>query len=211
MRIYAHRHIKELPMAELTRCGWAGTDPLYIAYHDNEWGNPLRDDNKLYEFLVLEGAQAGLSWITILRRREGYRDAFDQFDPEKVAQYDETKIQALLQDTRIIRNRLKIRSAIQNAQAFLKIQEAYGSFDRYIWEFVGGTPKVNCFATLADVPPETPESRQMSKDLKKRGFSFVGSTICYAFMQACGLVNDHTLNCFKTGCDHSSNSRSTIR
>ncbi len=182
------------------RCEWAGSDPLYIAYHDEEWGVPVHDDRDLFEFLILEGAQAGLSWITILKRREGYRAAFDNFDVEKVAAYDEDKIAALLQDERIIRNKLKVRAAVKNAQAYILVQQQFGSFDNYIWGFVCGQPKVNCFKTLDDVPAYTPESEAMSKDLKKRGFTFVGPTICYAFMQACGMVNDHTADCFKYPC-----------
>lgn len=181
----------------IARCGWATNDPIYIRYHDEEWGTPVHDDHKFYEMLCLEGAQAGLSWITILRRREGYRVAFDHFDVKLVATYDEAKITALLNDPRIIRNGLKVRAFVKNAQAFLKVQEEFGSFDRYIWQFVGGKPKINHFATLKDILPETDESRAMSKDLKKRGFTFVGATICYAFMQACGLVNDHVVDCFR--------------
>ena len=180
-----------------TRCQWSGDDPLYVAYHDEEWGVPLHDDQQLFEFLILEGAQAGLSWITILRKRENYRAAFDHFDPAKVARYDEAKIAELLENPGIVRNRAKVRAAVQNAQAFLQIQEAFGSFDSYIWQFVDGQPKINRWQTLSDVPAETAESRAMSKDLKKRGFTFVGPTICYAFMQACGLVNDHTVDCFR--------------
>lgn len=184
----------------VTRCEWAGTDPLYVAYHDEHWGVPVHDDRLLFEMLTLEGAQAGLSWITILRRREGYRAAFDNFDPQAVARYDDAKAAALLADARIIRNRAKIHSTITNAQAFLAVQAEFGSFDAYIWQFVGGQPKINCFQTLADIPAETPESRALSKDLLKRGFRFVGPTICYALMQACGLVNDHAAACFKYPC-----------
>lgn len=180
-----------------TRCGWVTHDPLYIAYHDEEWGVPTYDDRTLFEMLVLDGAQAGLSWLTILKRRDGYRAAFDQFDIATVAAYDEAKLTALLQDTRIIRNRQKIRSAVQNARATLHVQEEFGSFSTYLWQFVGGTPRLNYPATLADIATETDESRAMSKDLKRRGFSFVGPTICYAFMQACGMVNDHTTDCFR--------------
>lgn len=182
------------------RCEWAGTDPDYIAYHDHEWGEPVHDDRKLFEMLILEGAQAGLSWITILKRRDGYRAAFDNFDPQIVAGYDEDKIAALLQDERIIRNKLKVRGAVKNAAAYLRVQAEFGSFDAYIWRFVDGQPKVNCFDTIHDLPAYTPESEAMSKDLKKRGFTFVGPTICYAFMQACGMVNDHTKGCFKYPC-----------
>jgi DNA-3-methyladenine glycosylase I len=180
-----------------TRCAWAGTDPLYVAYHDEQWGVPVHDDRLWFEMLTLEGAQAGLSWITVLRRREGYRAAFDGFDPQRVARYDEAKIAALLADARIIRNQAKIRSAVSNAQAFLALQAEHGSFDAYIWRFVGGQPKINRFQTLADVPAATPESLALSKDLQARGFRFVGPTICYALMQSCGLVNDHTTDCFR--------------
>jgi DNA-3-methyladenine glycosylase I len=180
-----------------TRCAWAGTDPLYVAYHDEQWGVPVHDDRLWFEMLTLEGAQAGLSWITVLRRREGYRAAFDGFDPQRVARYNEAKIAALLADARIIRNQAKIRSAVSNAQAFLGVQREYGSFDAYVWRFVGGQPKINRFQTLADVPAATPESLALSKDLQARGFRFVGPTICYALMQSCGLVNDHTTDCFR--------------
>lgn len=179
------------------RCAWAGQDPLYVAYHDQEWGVPLHDDRALFEFLVLEGAQAGLSWITILRKRENYRRAFDHFDPEQVARYEEAKVAALLQDPGIVRNRLKVQSAVLNARAFLAVCEEFGSFDRYIWQFVEGRPLVNRFASLAELPAKTPRSDAMSKDLQKRGFKFVGSTICYAYMQATGMVNDHTVDCFR--------------
>src|SRR6266540_4385144 len=180
-----------------TRCQWATTDPLYQAYHDTEWGVPLHDDRALFEFLILEGAQAGLSWITILRKRDEYRVAFDHFDPAKVAEYDERKRAELLANPGIVRNRLKIDAAIRNAGAFLALQEAFGSFDAYIWRFVDGRPKVNARKSLAEVPAETAESKAMSKDLIKRGFTFVGPTICYAFMQAIGMVNDHTTDCFR--------------
>lgn len=183
----------------MNRCAWVTDDPLYIAYHDEEWGVPVHDDRHLFEMLTLEGAQAGLSWITVLRRREGYRAAFDNFDVEKVAAYDEAKIQSLLNDPGIIRNKLKVRGTVQNAQAFLRVQAEFGSFDAYLWRFVGGAPIQNAWATLSDVPAETDESRALSKDLKKRGFTFVGPTICYAFMQACGMVNDHTTDCFRYG------------
>ena len=178
------------------RCEWAGTDPLYIAYHDQEWGVPVHDDRLLFEFLILEGAQAGLSWSTILNKRENYRRAFDNFDPHKVAAYDEEKVARLLADPGIVRNRLKVRSAIRNAQAFLRLQQEFGSFDAYVWQFVGGQPRQNRWQSLAEVPAETDESRSLSKDLKKRGFNFVGPTIMYAFMQAVGMVNDHVLHCF---------------
>lgn len=180
-----------------SRCSWPGTDPLYVAYHDEEWGVPVHDDRKLFEFLLLDAAQAGLSWITILRKRENYRKAFDRFDYHKIAKYDEKKIKQLLENEGIIRNRLKVNSAVKNAQAFLKVQKEFGSFDRYIWQFTDGKTLTNRRQTLKDVPPKTPESDAMSRDLKLRGFSFVGSTICYAFMQAAGLVNDHMVNCFR--------------
>jgi DNA-3-methyladenine glycosylase I len=179
------------------RCGWAGSHPLYIRYHDEEWGVPLHDDRRLFEFLVLEGAQAGLSWITILRKRENYRKAFDGFDPRRVAEYDAGKIDTLLSDPGIVRNRLKIASAIRNARAFLDVQSEFGRFDAYLWRFVGGRPKTNRRRSLAEVPAETRESRALSQDLARRGFSFVGPTICYAFMQAVGLVNDHVVDCFR--------------
>ncbi len=184
----------------LTRCEWCGDDPLYVAYHDEEWGVPVHDERKLFEMLILEGAQAGLSWITILRKRENYRRAFDNFEPDKVAAYDEAKVAALLDDPGIVRNRLKIRAAIANAQAFLKVQDEFGSFDAYIWRFVGGQPIQNAWQSLADIPAQTPESEAMSKGLKKRGFKFIGPTICYAFMQATGMVNDHVVDCFRYGC-----------
>ncbi|MEX2272357.1 MAG: DNA-3-methyladenine glycosylase I [Vicinamibacterales bacterium] len=177
------------------RCRWCGTDPLYIRYHDEEWGVPLHDDRRLFEMLILEGAQAGLSWITILRKRPAYRKAFDNFDPKKVARYDVRKKRALLADAGIVRNRLKIDAAITNARAFLAVQKEFGSFDGYIWQFVGGAPKITRRRTMKDVPATSPESDAMSKDLKKRGFRFVGSTICYAFMQATGMVDDHVVGC----------------
>jgi len=180
------------------RCGWATSDPLYIAYHDDEWGVPEHDDRKLFEMLILEGAQAGLSWITILKRRDGYRRAFDNFDPATVAAYDDVKVEQLLQDTGIIRNRAKIRSTITNARQFLAIQAEAGSFDRYLWAFVEGQPVVNAWAGLGTVPASTPLSDQISKDLKRRGFSFVGSTIIYAYLQATGVVNDHVRTCFRS-------------
>ena len=184
----------------IARCEWAGSDPLYVAYHDEEWGVPVHDDRRWFEMLTLEGAQAGLSWITVLRRRLDYRAAFDGFNPQIVARYNDAKVAELLADARIIRNRAKVRSAIANARAFLAVQAEFGSFDAYIWRFVDGQPKINCFRTLADVPTETPESRALSRDLRQRGFGFVGPTICYALMQACGLVNDHTAACFKHPC-----------
>jgi DNA-3-methyladenine glycosylase I len=180
----------------IIRCSWASNE-LSIHYHDEEWGVPTHDDRKLFEFLILEGAQAGLSWNTILKKRENYRAAFDSFDPVKVASYDRRKVQALLRDPGIVRNRLKIASTIKNAQAFLKLQEEFGSFDRYIWQFVGGKPKQDSLRFPRQIPASTPESDAMSKDLKKRGFTFVGSTICYAFMQAMGMVNDHMTDCFR--------------
>jgi DNA-3-methyladenine glycosylase I len=178
------------------RCAWPSS-AISLAYHDREWGVPLKDDRKLFEFLVLDAAQAGLSWEIILRKREGFRAAFDNFDPEKIARYDSRKIQALLADAGIIRNRLKIESAISNARAFLQVQEDCGSFACYIWQFVGGAPKVNAVRSLKEIPVTSPESDAMSKALKKRGFRFVGSTICYAFMQAAGMVNDHLVDCFR--------------
>jgi DNA-3-methyladenine glycosylase I len=178
------------------RC-FGGNDPLYISYHDTEWGVPNHDDRHLFEMLILEGAQAGLSWSTVLNKRENYRKAFDNFDAEKVARYNAKKVRALLGNAGIIRNRLKIDSAIQNAKAFLKVREEFESFDAYIWQFVGGKPKQNRWRTFKEIPARTAESDAMSKDLKKRGFNFVGSTICYAFMQAVGMVNDHPLTCFR--------------
>ena len=177
------------------RCPWAGTDPLYVRYHDEEWGVPSHDDRHLFEMLILEGAQAGLSWITILRKRAAYRKAFDRFDPRRVAKYDAKKLRALLADEGIVRNRLKIHGAVQNARAFLDVQKEFGSFDAYVWGFVRGAPKINRPRMMKDVPPRTAESDALSKDLKKRGFTFVGSTICYAFMQATGMVNDHLAGC----------------
>jgi DNA-3-methyladenine glycosylase I len=178
------------------RCAWPSS-PISIAYHDREWGVPLKDDRKLFEFLVLDAAQAGLSWEIVLRKREGFRAAFDNFDPEKIARYDHKKIKELLGDERIIRNRLKIESAISNASAFLAVQKECGSFARYIWQFVEGQPKINARRSLKDIPATSAESDAMSKALKKRGFRFVGSTICYAFMQAAGMVNDHAVDCFR--------------
>ena len=178
------------------RCGWVGGKPHFIAYHDQEWGVPIHDDQKHFEMLLLEGAQAGLSWETILLRRNGYRQAFADFDPKKVARFAAKKKAVLLENPGIIRNRLKIDSAVTNAQAFLAVQEEVGSFERYVWQFVGGKPKVNRWTRMSQVPATTPESDALSKDLKKRGFRFVGSTIVYAYMQAAGLVNDHTIDCF---------------
>ena len=180
-----------------TRCAWAGNDALYQRYHDNEWGVPLHDDQRLFEFLVLEGAQAGLSWITILRKRESYRVAFDDFDAARIAAYDSGKIESLLQDPGIVRNRLKVQAAIVNAQRFLDAQDEFGSFDRFIWQFVDGETIQNSRRGMGDIPSSTPRSDAMSKELKRRGFKFVGSTICYAFMQATGMVNDHTTDCFR--------------
>ena len=180
-----------------SRCSWAGTDPLYLRYHDTEWGVPLHDDRKLFEFLILDGAQAGLSWLTILKKRQNYRKAFDNFDPRKVVGYNAHKVKDLLSNAGIIRNKLKIEAAIQNAASFLAIQKEFGSFDKYIWRFVGGSTLKNRWKTIEEIPARTEESTAMSADLKKRGFKFVGPTICYAFMQAAGLVNDHTVHCFR--------------
>ena len=179
-----------------TRCGWVGAKPHVITYHDREWGVPIHDDRKHFEMLLLEGAQAGLTWETILLRRDGYRRAFAEFDPKKVARCTAKRKAVLLKNPGIIRNRLKIDSAVTNAQAFLAVQEEFGSFDRYVWQFVGGNPKVNCWAKMAQVPATSAVSDALSKDLKKRGFRFVGSTIIYAYMQAAGLVNDHMIDCF---------------
>ena len=180
-----------------SRCGWSTNDPLYIEYHDTEWGVPLHDDRRLFEFLVLDGAQAGLSWLTILKKRQNYRIAFDNFDPQKVARYDDRKISELMANEGIVRNKLKIEASVQNARAFLGIQKEFGSFDRYIWQFVGGATLKNKWKTLEEIPSQTPESAAMSADLKRRGFKFVGPTICYAVMQAAGLVNDHVVDCFR--------------
>ena len=180
-----------------TRCSWAEKDPLYVRYHDEEWGAPVWDDRKLFEFLILEGAQAGLSWLTILKRREGYREAFEGFNPELVARFSRQKEEALMQNEGIIRNRLKIKAAVQNARAFLQLQEKFGSFSRYQWQFVGNAPLQNRWKRLDQVPASTAISDQFSKELKKLGFSFVGSTILYAHMQAVGMVNDHLLSCFR--------------
>jgi DNA-3-methyladenine glycosylase I len=187
----------EAPLANKKRCAWSGTDPLYIAYHDEEWGVPVHDDRMLFEFLVLEGAQAGLSWSTILRKRDAYRRAFDRFDPRKVARYEKRKVAALLTDAGIVRNRAKIASAIKNAKAFLDVQAEFGSFDAYQWRFVNGRPIQNRWRAEADIPPRSAQSDAMSDDLKSRGFTFVGSTIIYAHMQAVGMVNDHLVNCFR--------------
>ena len=182
-----------------TRCAWCTSDPEYIRYHDEEWGKPVHDDRHLFEMLILEGAQAGLSWLTILKRRVTYRAAFDNFDAQKIASYDDAKVAQLLADPGIIRNRLKVAAAIQNAKAFLEVQAEFGSFDRFIWQFVGGKPQINRPATLKEIQPRTEISDAMSTELKKRAFKFVGTTICYAFMQAVGMVDDHTQECFKSG------------
>ena len=187
----------QAPLAHKTRCTWSGTDPLFIAYHDDEWGVPIHDDRVLFEFLVLEGAQAGLSWSTILRKRDAYRRAFDRFDPRKVARYEKRKVASLLSDAGIVRNRAKIASAIRNAKAFLDVQAEFGSFDAYQWRFVHGRPIQNRWSAQCDIPPRTAQSDAMSDDLKRRGFSFVGSTIIYAHMQAVGMVNDHVVDCFR--------------
>ena len=183
-------------MCEKNRCAWAGELPIYIDYHDNEWGRPLHDDNRLFEMLILEGMQAGLSWITVLKKRAAFREAFDGFDPVRVACYDAAKIQELLANEGIIRNRLKVNAAVTNARAFLEVQEKYGSFDQFIWAYVDHTPIKNHWAKMEDIPATTPLSNQISRDLKKLGFKFVGSTIVYAFMQATGMVNDHVTDCF---------------
>jgi DNA-3-methyladenine glycosylase I len=180
----------------LTRCQWAPREPL-IGYHDHEWGMPLHDDRRLFEFLILEGAQAGLSWETILKKRDNYRAAFDNFDPATVAAYDDAKVAALLSDAGIIRNRLKINAAITNARAYRQVQAECGTFDAYVWGFAGGRPRHNAWPSLRDIPAKSPEAEALSKDLLKRGFKFVGPTICYAFMQATGMVNDHTVDCFR--------------
>ena len=181
----------------VTRCGWCGTDPLYVRYHDEEWGVPVHDDRKLFEFLILEGAQAGLSWLTILRKREAYRRAFAGFDPERVARFDARKVGQLLRDPGIVRNRLKVESAVRNARAFLRVQKEFGSFAAYQWRFVGGRPRQNRPQEIRHIPARTDESDALSRDLKGRGFGFVGSTIIYAHMQAVGMVNDHVVGCFR--------------
>jgi len=181
----------------INRCAWAGSDPLYVAYHDLEWGVPVHDDRLMFEFLILEGAQAGLSWATILKKRENYRLAYDNFDPLLVAQYNEAKVAELLANPGIVRNRLKVAASVLNARLFLAIQDEFGSFDAYIWRFVDGAPKRNAWKTMGEIPAKTPESDILSKDLIRRGFKFVGSTICYAHMQAVGMVNDHTTDCFR--------------
>ena len=179
------------------RCGWVTDDPLYLAYHDEEWGVPVHDDRKLFEMLILEGAQAGLSWITILRRRKSYRRAFDRFDPKKIAAYGPERVAQILADPGVIRNRAKVEATVTNAQAFLEVREQSGSFDRFLWDLVGGEPRQNRWRSLQEVPAETPASKAMSKELRRRGFRFVGPTICYAFMQAVGMVNDHLTGCFR--------------
>jgi DNA-3-methyladenine glycosylase I len=183
--------------ANRTRCEWCGDDPLYVDYHDKEWGVPLVDDRRLFEMLILEGAQAGLSWITILRKRDGYRSAFDGFDAEKIARYTGRRVESLLKNPGIVRNRLKVAATVSNARAFLDILESEPSFSDYIWQFVDGRPVVNRWKTVSEVPASTAQSDAMSRDLKKRGFRFVGTTICYAFMQATGMVNDHVTSCFR--------------
>lgn len=180
-----------------TRCPWAGSDPLYRRYHDTEWGVPVHNDRKLFEMLILEGAQAGLSWITILKKRTNYQKAFNGFNPTTIAQFTPHKVRELLKNDGIVRNRSKIEATIQNARSFLLVQEEFGSFDSYLWQFAGGSPKHNTWKSLKEIPAKTPDSDAMSKDLKARGFAFVGSTICYAFMQAVGMVNDHTIDCFR--------------
>jgi DNA-3-methyladenine glycosylase I len=181
----------------MKRCDWLTEDAIYIAYHDTEWGVPVHDDTKLFEMLILEGAQAGLSWLTVLKRRKSYRKAYDGFDPAKIAKWDKAKIEALLKNPGIIRNRLKVKAAVINAQAYLDVIGEFGSFDAFIWSFVGSSPIRNSWSNIKEIPATTPESDTMSKELKKRGFKFTGSTICYAFMQAVGMVNDHTTDCFR--------------
>jgi DNA-3-methyladenine glycosylase I len=188
--------LQQTDATALTRCGWART-PLGIAYHDNEWGVPVHDDRIFFEFLTLEGAQAGLSWETILRKRDGYRDAFAAFDPQRIARFTPARVERLRSNAEIVRNRLKIESTVRNAKAFLAIQREFGSFDAYVWRFVGGAPRINTPRTLSNVPARTSESDALSRDLLTRGFKFVGSTICYAFMQATGMVDDHTIDCFR--------------
>jgi len=180
-----------------TRCSWAGSDPIYVDYHDTEWGVPLHNDKKLFEFLILDGFQAGLSWLTILKKRQNYREAFDNFDPQKISEYGSRRVNELLRNKGIVRNKLKVEAAVQNARSFLSIQSEFGSFDNYIWQFVGGKTRINQWKTVAEIPAQTKQSATMSADLKRRGFGFVGPTICYAFMQAAGLVNDHVVSCFR--------------
>jgi len=184
-------------MASVRRCGWAGDDPLYVRYHDREWGVPLHRDRRLFEMLILEGAQAGLSWLTILKKRENYRAAYDRFDPEKVARYDARKLARLLADEGIVRNRAKLHASVANARAFLAIREEFGTFDRFLWDFVDGRPRINRRRSMKQVPAQTPESKALSRELKRRGMNFVGPTICYAYMQSVGLVNDHLTGCFR--------------
>jgi DNA-3-methyladenine glycosylase I len=186
-----------MPEKKKIRCAWCGSDPLYIRYHDEEWGVPVHDDRKLFAMLILEGMQAGLSWLTVLRKREEFRKAFDHFQAERVAGYDAEKIRSLLENPKIIRNRLKIEAAIANAGAFLEVQKEFGTFDRFIWSLASNKPRQNHFRSLKQLPPQTPDSEAMSRELKKRGFRFVGPTICYAFMQAVGMVNDHPVDCFR--------------
>lgn len=181
----------------MTRCAWCGEDPLYVSYHDTEWGVPVKDDDRMFEFLILETFQAGLSWITVLRKRENFRKAFDDFDYQKIARYGDDKIEALLQDSGIIRNRLKVRATVSNAQAYIQVQQEFGSFCNYIWGFVDHKPIVNKFERMDQIPANTPLSDKISKDLKKRGFKFVGTTVVYAHMQATGMVNDHVVSCFR--------------
>lgn len=188
-----------MPYKQRKRCAWCGEDPLYQKYHDEEWGRPVHDDRMLFELLILEGAQAGLSWLTVLRKRENYRKAFDGFNVRKIARYNASKVKSLLANEGIIRNRLKIASTISNAAAYMKVQQEFGSFDRYIWQFTDYRTIKNKYKSLKDLPAKTPQSDAMSKDLKKRGFRFVGSTICYAYMQAVGMVNDHTVDCYRYG------------
>ena len=182
---------------KLRRCGWGESDPLYLRYHDEEWGVPVHNDRRLFEMLILEGTQAGLSWLIVLRKREEYRKAFDNFDACRIARYTEKRVQNLLSNPGIIRNRLKITAAIDYARAFLKVQEEFGSFDKFLWSFVGGKPRQNRFKRLQESPTRTPESDAMSRELKKRGFRFVGSTLCHAFMQAVGMMNDHIVSCYR--------------
>ena len=184
-------------MAEIQRCPWCGDDPLYVAYHDEEWGVPEHDDQRLFEFLILEGVQAGLSWLTVLKKRAHYREVFDGFDPERVARYDQRKIEQLLQDPSIIRNRRKVEAAVTNARAFLDLVDEHGDFDAWLWSIVDGEPVTNHFRRMDEIPAETETSRRLSRELKKRGFSFVGPTMIYAFMQATGMVNDHLVDCFR--------------
>jgi DNA-3-methyladenine glycosylase I len=186
-----------MPEDQKFRCPWCLATDRYIRYHDEEWGVPVHDDRKHFEFLILEGAQAGLSWLTVLNKREGYRKAFADFDPARVARFTPARIEKLLLDPGIIRNRLKVNSAVNNARRFLKVQEEFGAFDRYVWQFVNGKPRVNKWKTLKQIPPTSPESDALSKDLVRRGFKFVGSTVIYAHMQACGLINDHLVDCFR--------------